>query len=154
VAYKTIFVQGSGVPKEAVASGAITPGHLLERTSAATDTVKVHATSGGDVVPKLFAVEDDLQGKEISQAYATGNTVLMRVGTPGDEVLALLANGEDVTKGDKLESNGDGTLKKYVADSGAVTEYNEQIVGVALESVDMSSSSGADPSGRILTELC
>jgi hypothetical protein len=154
VARKTIMVLGNGVPKEAVASGAITPGHLLERTSAAVDTVKVHATAGGEVVPKLFAREDDLQGNEISEAYATGNTVLMNVALPGDEVLCLLKNGENVTKGDFLESAGDGTLQKFVADSGAVTEKSNQIVGVALESVDMSDSSAADPSGRILVEIC
>jgi len=154
MAYKTIFVQGIGVPKEATASGAITPGHLLERTSAAVDTVKVHATAGGDVVPKLVAVEDDLQGKEIGDAYTSANNVLMRVATPGDECYMLLKNGENVAKGDLLESAGNGELQKHTADSGAVTEYNEQIVGVALESVDMSDSSAADPSGRILVEIC
>ena len=147
MAYKHIMILGDGIPKEAKASGAITPGHLLERTSASVDTVRVHTTAGGNVVPKIFAVEDDIQGKEISQAYATTNNVLMRVCQGGEEVYAIIKNGQIVAKASLLESAGDGTLQVHTPDSGSVTELNEQIVGRALEACDMSSSSGADPAG-------
>ena len=41
MAAKTILLKGVGVAIEAIASGTIKPGMLLERTSAASDTVKL-----------------------------------------------------------------------------------------------------------------
>jgi len=116
MAYKTIAVISEGsVQKEALASGTVTPGMLLEQTSAAAATVKAHAVAGGHA-QSAFAVEDDLQGNDIDDNYATGARVLYKVFRPGDEVYALLANGENIAIGDKLSSNGDGYLKKATVD--------------------------------------
>jgi len=58
---------------EKVANAAITPGHLLELMS--TNKVKVHASLAGVVTSKMFALEDELQGKEIDDAYAADDVV-------------------------------------------------------------------------------
>ena len=142
MAAKTIILKGHGVRREAVANAAITPGHMVEIMS--TGKVKVHATSEGWGA-KMFAVEDDLQGKDIATAYSAGAPCQYNVMAPGDEVYAILANGENAAIGDKLVSAGDGTLKE------ATSEANfDSIVGIALEALDLSDSSGADPaSARI-----
>lgn len=158
MAYNTIAVISEGsVQKEALASGTVTPGMLLEQTSAAADTVKAHATAGGHA-QAAFAVEDDLQGNDIDDNYSAGDRVLYKVFRPGDEVNALLANGQNVSKGDKLVSNGDGYLKArtYPADSSAVVQ-EEHVVGYTKEANDRSSSSSAidaAETARILVEIC
>lgn len=151
MAQRSIIVKGDGIRNEALASGAITPGMLVERTSAATDTVKVHATSGAVALP-AFAVENDLMGAEIGTAYASAALVQFNIFNSGDEVYALIANGEDITKGDKLVSNGDGYLKKNVLDSSATLD-EEIVLCYARETVDMSGSSAVDPSGRCIVEI-
>jgi hypothetical protein len=140
-----------GPKKEALAAAGITPGMLLERDS--NNKFKAHATAGGHA-QSLFAVEDDLQSNEITTAYSTGNRVFARVFRPGDEVYALIANGENIAIGDKLVSNGDGYLKKRTEDSSG-TIVEEYVVTYALEAVDLSDSSGADPATqRCLVEVC
>lgn len=152
MAFKTINVKSEfSLPKEGIGSGVITPGMLLERT-AVVNTVKAHAQASKNQ-NRLVALERDIAGDDIDDDYATGEQILMRVFLPGDEVYMLLADGENVAAGDMLESNGDGYLKKYVVDSAGVVEYPNSIVGIALEAVDMSGSSAADPTGRILVEM-
>jgi hypothetical protein len=152
--HRTITIMGEPVRKEAIANAAITPGHLIYELS--TGKVAVHAVSGGNA-QTMFALEDELQGKEISQAYSSGDQVLYGVFRRGDEVNALLANGQNVAIGAALESNGDGTLKAHtpvdLEDSDPGDSYTRSIVGYAKEAVDMSGSSGEDPSGRIRVEI-
>lgn len=151
MAVKTITIKGTGVQKEATASGITTPGHLVQRDSAGK--VKPHA-SAGQPVAAMFAIEDELQGNTIDDNYAVGALVQYKMFLPGDEVWAFLKDGESVAIGDKLQSGGDGTLIKYVADSALAVEYPASIVGEALEALDMSDSSLADPaSNRIKIEI-
>lgn len=140
----------SDVVKELIANAAITPGHLIERMS--TGKVRVHATQDGDAA-KMFALEDELQGKAITEAYAALDPVQCWLPGRGDEVNAILANGETAVIGSFLTSNGDGTLKVHDVVASAAEEYPEAIIGIALEAVDMSDSSGADPGGRIQVEI-
>jgi len=138
------------IVEEYTADAAITPGHLLELT---TTGVKVHATAGGNVKGHLFALEDELQGNGIATAYAVSAKTQVWVAQRGEQVYALLANGETATIGMQLESAGDGTLQEHTPDvdsaSDVTTIYGNQIVGIALEAVDMSGSSAVDPNGRI-----
>lgn len=131
--------------EERVAASAITPGMLIELTSA--DKVQPHSTASGNVTPVMWALEDELQGNGIADAYAADAPVQIWVTVPGEQVYALLADGESVVIGDKLASNGDGYLKKHDADSAV----SEEIVAIALELVDRSTSSGGDTNvtGRI-----
>lgn len=148
MAYNTVKIKNYlNVIVDYPANAAITPGHLIELMS--TGKVRKHSTADGDVVPVMFALEDELQGKDITDAFAANDRVQCWIPSRGDEAYALLANGENVVIGDKLSSNGDGTLKKHTVSSAGVVEYPEVVVATALEAVDMSGSSAADPSGRI-----
>lgn len=127
--------------EEYVANAAITPGHLIEVMS--TGKVRVHATEEGPVLP-MFAIEDELQGNGIDDAYAAADQVQCWIPTRGDIVNAILADEETAVVGSFLVSKGDGTLKvATITTSAAVAEYPNAIVGIALTALDLSSSSAA-----------
>ena len=141
------------VMNEYDAAAAIIPGELIELASCTT--VQVHSTAGGNLL-HMFAVEDELQGNGIDDAYAADDKVQCWVPLRGDEVYAILADGNDVSCGDFLESNGAGELQPHVPDfmnyesadsDTTITAYTNQIVGIALENVDTSGSSGEESSG-------
>lgn len=136
--------------EEIAAGGTITPGMLIAEGSGGT--VAVHGTSGGAVIP-LFALEDELQGKEVDDNYVTGDKVQCWFPYRGDQVYALLADGETAAVGSLLESNGDGYLKVYAADSAGVAEAPLSIVGQATEALDLSGSSGAETTQRIIVRI-
>lgn len=149
---RTVKVKSyTDVQEELTAAAAITPSMLLERTSAGK--VQAHSSAGQNAIP-MFALENALEGKGLSDAYATDDVVQVWLPTRGDRVNALLADGENVSIGDYLESNGDGYLKKHVADvesfesaeAGSISVYPLQIVGQAVEAVNLSDSSGAESS--------
>jgi len=151
MAYNTIKVKKySDVIEEMVASAAITPGMLLIIES--TGKVKAHNQADKDAFP-IFALEDELQGKGIDDAYAANDPVQCWIPYRGDIVNAILADGQKVVIGDPLTSDGYGRLKKHVTDTGASTVpwtvYPEQIVGYATEALDLSGSSGAEVSGPL-----
>ena len=129
---------GDGITKEALASGTITPGHLVELTDADADTVKVQAAAKADC-QLAFALEDDLQGNDIDDNYTAGKRVLYGIFQRGDEVYAILAAGQTITKGGALESAGAGALGAYT---------NGKKLAVAKESVTTTSAVG-----RIVVEL-
>jgi hypothetical protein len=140
----------SSIFEEYVASAAIIPGMLVELMS--TGEIRAHATAGGSAMA-MFALEDELQGKSIDDAYAHEDPVQVWIPGPGDQVNALLDDGETVTIGAFLESAGNGFLQKYVADVTDSAEsdnlIDHQIIAVALEAVDLESSSDTWPiSGR------
>ena len=161
--YRTIAVQTRyGVQIEGVASGTVTPGMLLERTSATAPTYKAHATAGGNLKgPKIVALEDDLQGASTTTDYATGVRLFCRAFQPGDLVAMILADGETAAVGAELESNGAGLLQTYTADididSSAVTAnanlVADQIVGIAEEAVDLSASANLALNQHILVRI-
>lgn len=148
---KTITIKGDGIRKEALATAvAITPGYLVERTSAGT--VQAHSTAGGPA-QSAVAVEDDLQGRPISTDYAASSLVQYNVFQKGEEFLARIANGASaIVDGDKLVSAGDGTLKKMAEQSSHM--WNEEyVVAIAQEDCDMSGSSGEDDNGTCIAEV-
>lgn len=147
MAFNTIRIIGPHIQREFKAAAAITPGHLVE-FNATAGSCAVHSTAGGTAL-KMFAMENDLSGAGIDTAYATADRVQCGIFSPGEAVYALLANGENASVGDFLESQGDGTLRVVDTDASAGEIAVQSIVGVATEAVDMSDSSGADPSGRI-----
>ena len=119
--------------EEMVAGGVITPGHLVKLAS--TGKVIAHDDANENALP-MFALEDELQGKTITQTYAENAPVQVWIPTRGDQVYAILAANETVAIGDFVASNGDGTLKKHVEDAesgGLLTVHGKQIVGQALE---------------------
>jgi len=150
MAKNTIKIKNyNNVREELVAAAAITPGMLLEVTSAGK--VQAHSSAGGNALPK-FALEDELQGKAIDEAYAADDQVQVWTPSRGDKVYAMLADGENVAIGDFLESDGNGKLQAHSPGSEGL-EYPLGPVAIAREAVDMSDSSGADPDGRIIVEI-
>lgn len=152
MAIKTITVRGEGVMQEGIATNALTPGHLLERTSTANE-LQVHSAAGGRH-QCIIAVEDELQGNEIDDAYANDARIFFKFFLRGDVFFGKIANAQNVAIGDYLVSNGNGELKKAgveLIDSSAIEQ--ETPVGVALDAVDMSGSSAVDPTGRCRVEV-
>lgn len=153
MAQNTIQLKGAGLRKEAPAGGAITPGHLITRNS--SNAFVVH-DAAADPAVAMFALENELFGKEITQAYASGEQVLAWVPEKGGEVYALVAAGASaIVVGDYLESAGDGTLRKVTAfaQSGtspfAVTAAGYPVAR-ALKAVD---NSGGSAPVRIEVEV-
>lgn len=127
----------SDVIEEYTAGGTIYPGSLLSMSAA--DTVVAH----NDNAPAqgclpMFALEDELQGKDIDDPYVSGDPVQCWVPYRGDEVYAILADGANVNVGTFLESNGTGFLQAFSSGNGAVA--------IALEAKDLSGSSGGETS--------
>lgn len=134
------------VREELNAAAAITPGMLVEMTSAGK--VQAHANAGFDAIP-MFALEDELQGKGIDEDYAADDPVQIFIPQRGDQVNAVLADGENVSTGDFLESDGNGYLQAYSKEDSAAGENSMAVVAQALEDADLSGSSGTESSGAL-----
>lgn len=137
----------TGIQFEAPANAAITPGYLIELMS--TGKVRKHAVAEGSA-ERMFALENDLQGKSIGTDYAEDDVVQIAIFRPGDEVQAWLKDGENVVIGDKLESDGAGQLQKVTAESASVI-VGTNILAVAVEAVNLSNSFVA--AGRIKVRI-
>jgi hypothetical protein len=129
----TIVLKGQQnvIRKEAKASAAITPGDLVE--FGGTNELRVHSTIGGSA-RKAFALENDLVGQGIDDAYDANDTVQYGVCSPGCEVYARLAATKTCTKGDFLESAGNGRLQP------ASTPIEQSSIAVALETISVAGS--------------
>lgn len=125
----------SDVIEEYTAGGTIYPGMLLLMSAA--DTVVAHSDDAPVNCLPMFALEDELQGKDINDPYVSGDPVQCWIPYRGDEVYAILEDGAHVEIGGFVESNGAGMLQAY--SSG-------HALGIALEHLDLSGSSGEEES--------
>ena len=153
MAYNTILLKGENPNIEEIeANAAITPGMLVEEMT--TGLLRAHATRNGNAAA-MFALENELEGEEIGDNYAAGERVRVWHPQKGDQVYALLADGESVVIGDMLGSNGDGFLKEIKGGDSATEDLPASIVAKAKEAVDRSTSSGGDTNvtGRIIVEV-
>ena len=150
MAYKTITLLGDPIRMERVAIAAFSPGFLVEIDSAGGF---VKHNSAGATAATMFALEDENQGKDIDDAYVAATQALVGFFRPGNEVYAQLANGETAVIGTLLESNGDGYLRAVDADTSIGLVGIQSVVGIALEALDMSGSSGVDPSSQFIRVL-
>lgn len=133
----TIWLKGDGLVKERTTGGSVTPGHLVNLNT--SGAAVVHAGAELNAFP-AFALENDLVGKDIDTAIASGGRVQVLYPQPGAEINALLpANAAAVVVGDQLVSNGDGTLKKVTALALAVGN-ERRVVARALEAVNNSAN--------------
>lgn len=134
---KTIVLKGDGLYKEALAGGTITPGHLVTRNASSAFVV---GPAAGLNAFAMFALEDELQGKDITDNYVSGDLVVAVMPMRGSEIYALVAaSAAAVVVGDELESAGDGTVRKAAA--VAVAQNNlRRIVARAVEAVDNSAN--------------
>lgn len=130
MAYTIKIKKYSDVIEELVAAGAITPGMFLEFTSAG----KVVANSAaGTVKPMMVALEDNMQGNGIDDAYASGDPVQVWIPYKGDMVYGILVHGENVAVGAELYVNSAGKLAE-------ITSGTEVAVGHAVEAADASAA--------------
>lgn len=119
MAHHTIALKGPYIRKEQTASGAVTPGM----------TVNVAGAAGGNL-RKAFALENDLVGEGIDDAYEDGDLMQVGVFPPGAEVYALLASGQNVAAGDSLEADSAGRLTA-AASGGVVIAFATEAVNAA-----------------------
>lgn len=142
---KTINISGDHIRREGVTDEAVTPGHLIELGG--SNDIQKHSTASGNA-QRAFALENDLVGDGIDDAYASDDTVQYGVFGRGARVYAWLAYGEDVAIGAQLESAGDGALQEHTAVGSAVEV--EAVVAVATEAVTNTSGGAAV---RIIAEV-
>jgi len=141
MAPNTIILKGDSRRREALAAEAVTPGHLVSYNT--SGRVVKHATAAGNAAP-MFAVENEVFGKDLNQAYANGDNVIHHVVYPGSEVYALVAAAAGaIVVGDFLESAGDGTLRKVATAAATSQAQRASVVAMALQAVD--NSGGASP---------
>lgn len=119
----TVKLKGDGWHKEYMASAAITPGYLCELfNSSGVLKVRKHATAGGRA-RRLIALENSLVGKDLTQAYAASENVILEEMSGGVEVNMLVAaSATAITIGDLLESAGDGTVRKRTTNPATITD--------------------------------
>lgn len=110
----TVFLGGERVQiGDLAASETIRPGHLVDRFNAAgVVRWRKHATAS-IAVAKAFATEQSMLNKSIDDDYAVGDLMEVSILAPGATAWAFLASGQTIVPGNKLESNGDGTLKIF-----------------------------------------
>ena len=128
---------------------AITPGYLLELTS--SGTVQAHSTEGGTVLP-MIALEDEMQGNGIGDAYDASGIIQCWVAVRGEIAYLSVADDEDVSTGDFLVSAGNGKVKVYDGTAASDAEWPNSLVGVALDDLDMTDSDDADV-GRVAVRI-
>ena len=126
---------------EAPCQAAVTirPGMLL--AVGTTNTVKPHATAGGNREGNKVALDNLFSppsaGTAIDATYAAGATVPYIFASPGDVLYMLIKTASNVAKGAALESAGTGALQ---AQAGTALDC---IVGYADEAVNNASGSDA-----------
>lgn len=122
--------------READAGAAILPGELLEH--ALDGDLQPHSVAGGNT-SRMFAIENELVGKGITDSYSSGDRVLFVRAQPGDVVLARLkASQGQIRLGRPLESDGNGELQSF--GQAADSRSTESIVAFMAETVSNSAS--------------
>lgn len=128
MAARTIIASGEGLRYEATAEAAITPGDLVMMIS--TGNVQRHGTAA-QKVPAWFAIENEIFGRGVEVDYAAADRVYYEACTPGMQVnVTIAAAAAAIVVGDRLESAGNGTLRKTTTVANAIA--------TAMQAVDNS----------------
>lgn len=112
------------VVEEYPAAAAITPGTFVALNSGGKVAVVANEESG-----LMVAVEDNFQGKTISDNYAAADLVQCWIPQRGDVMYGVLASGQNVAVGAKLAITTGGKLT-------AVATATGDTVAIALEAVN------------------
>jgi hypothetical protein len=92
-----------------------------------------HSTSGGAIGDeRMFAMEDQIQGKTVDDVYADDSIVTVIIPYLGCEINMLLLDDEVVEIGDKIMAGGAGQVKENSGGSS--------ILGIATGALDLSTS--------------
>lgn len=145
----TVVVKGNGLRKERLAGAAVTPGHILKLQS--DNTVDPHGAESG-TTGTWVAIEDEIHGKAMTTAYASGDNILIEVLGPGCEFNALVgAAAPAIVIGDFLEIGAVAGCLQKVETSAATPDTERNAARfMALEAVD---NSGGGSAARILVEV-
>jgi len=136
-----IHAKGTYIYEEyKAASALIYPGFLLMLDS--NGEVVPHDTQGGQA-EAMFALEDALQGENRDHIYADDSLVACILPNKGSVIYAMIKDGEDIAIGDKLMSNGDGTLVE-AASVGSGDANDEVVIAYAMEAKDLTNSAVAN----------
>ena len=133
----------SNVIEEWVANAPILPGMLVEIMSTGKVRKAAAESTTHNVMP-MFAIEDELQGKGVTDVYAQGDRVQVWIPRRGDQVLALLETTHAVVIGDFLVSHGDGRLRKLIGADESIEGPPLKVVAMAMEAMDRSGASDED----------
>ncbi len=117
----------------------IYPGMLLE-VNTLNKVVKQNTAS--EDCERIFAMEDALQGKDVTDVYTSGTRVCCLIGKRGTVVNALLNSGTNYTIGTRLMANGDGTLASVATAASGVTAI--PIAVIEDEACDLTVSGATD----------
>ena len=112
----TIFLGGDHTQiGDLAASEAITPGMLVERvTTGNVVRWRKHATAAV-ATARLVALNHSMVNKGVDDDYAINDLMEVSAGHGGTTYWMLIASGQTIVAGDKLESAGNGTLRKLAA---------------------------------------
>lgn len=112
----TIFLGGRRTQiGDLAASEIIRPGHLVDRfNNAGVIRWRKHATAAIAVAPAV-ATEQSMLNKSVDDDYAAGDLMEVSILEKGATAWMLIASGQNITAGQKLESAGDGTLRAFAA---------------------------------------
>ncbi|MDD3631055.1 MAG: hypothetical protein PHF55_08545 [Bacteroidales bacterium] len=106
----TIVLKGKGIKSEFLCKEDIYPGMLVELT-AENGVIKLQKnTNANNLKETCFVTEYEAFGKTILDKAAAGDSAHVYFANAGDVIYARVDS--NVAVGDKLVSNGDGTLKK------------------------------------------
>ena len=125
----TIHLSGHAEEVGDLAAGvAICPGMLVERYNPSGTIIRCrpHATASVATAPN-FAVEQSELNQGVNDGYAIKDLVRSKIGGRGATFWALIPSGQNITAGQKLESNGDGTLKAYATLGAALCSAMESV---------------------------
>jgi hypothetical protein len=111
------------------AGGTITPGMLIERfTTGGKNQVRASTLAGKQ--NSKYAVEASMLNHGITDNYNAGDLVEAVVAGPGTAIYALIASGQNIAFGQRLQDAGDGTLVA-ISSGVAIAEALEAVNAVA-----------------------
>lgn len=140
MAANRIQLDGDGYRvEEAIAAAGLSPGHIVEKTSA--NEVQKHSEEGG-YGQVMVAVEDALQGNTVDTAYSSAALVQYHIETPGTCFQGILKAGENVAIGVALISDGAGRLIAQTSRSSDAA--TKQIMAWAEEALNLSAGGAVD----------
>lgn len=125
----TIYLGGPHTQVNDLAAGvAICPGMLVERYVPSGTQVRLrpHATASVST-GRFVATEAAMLNKNVNDGYAVGDLVEVSELSGGSAAWMLIASGQSITAGQKLESAGDGTLKAYATLGAAIFSALETV---------------------------
>lgn len=92
------------------ASATIKPGHVIEmHDSSGVTKWRPHDTST-EIVTLAVALDRPELNKGLSDNYSSGDVVKAGFLAPGSVFYGLIPSGQNISNGEFLQSNGDGTL--------------------------------------------